>query len=48
LSSNGKALGQLELPRAMRVYEVGRNHVLGLRLDELGVEHIDLFTFTRE
>ena len=46
-SDEGGFLGTLTLPAALRVVEIGRDFVLGVRRDELGVEYVQEFELVR-
>lgn len=39
----GRLLGQIDLPYRFTVYEIGSDYVLGRRVDELDVEHVELY-----
>jgi hypothetical protein len=43
----GRLAGHFELPQGLNVLEVGEDYVLGLRLDDLGVEYLGLYDLTR-
>jgi hypothetical protein len=43
----GAWLGTLETPASFTVFEVGRDHVLGVRRDDLDVEHVQLLRLIR-
>lgn len=47
LGQDGAQLAQIQVPRPLQVMEVGRDYLLGLRKDELGVERLELYTVTR-
>lgn len=47
LGRDGRILGEIALPSALKVYEVGRDYVLALRHDDLDVEHVELYAVTR-
>jgi hypothetical protein len=47
-SSEGRALGFVATPPGLRVLEIGRDHVLGVWLDDLDVEHVRLYRLERE
>lgn len=39
----GRLLGRVDLPSGFTVYEIGGDYVLGRRMDELDVEHVELY-----
>ena len=39
----GKMLGDVETPPDLQLVQVGRDFVLGVRKDQLGVEHVQLY-----
>lgn len=47
LAPDGSPLGRLQAPRGLRVMEVGRDYLLGVRHDDLGVERLEMYSFTR-
>lgn len=48
LDGQGVALGRIEVPEDVELYDVGVDYVLGLWTDSLGVEHVRLWRLTRE
>jgi hypothetical protein len=40
---NGVMLGTIETPKRFRLYEIGVDYVLGRGVDELDVEHIQMY-----
>jgi hypothetical protein len=48
LDGQGVALGRIEVPEDIELYEVGVDYALGLWTDGLGVEHVRLWRLTRE
>ena len=46
LDPEGVALGTVELPEGIDVYEIGADYVLGRWADELGVEHVRMWPLT--
>jgi len=46
-SESGEWLGEVHTPSRFTVYEVGRDYVLGLRRDDLDVEHVQLLRLDR-
>lgn len=44
---DGRALGRIETPRGLDVFEIGEGYLLGLSRDELGVEYVQLWSLTR-
>jgi hypothetical protein len=36
------------VPAGLDVYDVGRDYVLGLRKDDLGVEHVEMYALSRK
>jgi hypothetical protein len=47
LGPDGAQLARVRVPRPLQVMEVGRDYLLGLRKDELGVEKVEMYTVTR-
>ncbi|HEV2736234.1 MAG TPA: 6-bladed beta-propeller [Longimicrobiaceae bacterium] len=47
LGRDGRTVARIQLPRALEVYEVGNDYVLGRRRDDLDVEHVELYSVTR-
>jgi hypothetical protein len=47
LGPDGAPLARIEVPRPLQVMEVGRDYLLGLRRDELGVETLEMYSVTR-
>jgi hypothetical protein len=43
----GEALGTLRLPRDLRIFEIGTDWILGMRLDDEQVEHLELHQLAR-
>ena len=43
----GRALGFVELPKGLRVHEIGEDYILGRALDELDVEYIQVWALER-
>jgi hypothetical protein len=48
LAPDGTPIGRVEVPRGLRLTEVGRHHVMGISRDELGVERVVLHSLARE
>jgi hypothetical protein len=48
LGPDGAQLAEIRVPRPLQVMEVGRDYLLGLRRDELGVETLELYAVRRE
>ena len=46
-SPEGEWMGTVQLPARFTVFEVGRDYVLGRRLDELDVERVQLLRLFR-
>jgi hypothetical protein len=44
---DGRALGTVETPPALRVLDIGREYLLGVWQDELDVEHVRLYELRR-
>lgn len=38
----GRWVGSVDLPEGLEVHQIGKDHVLGKRIDDLGVEYIQL------
>ena len=47
LGPNGAMTGHLEGPPGFRIYEAGRDYVLGVYRDTDDVEHVRLYTLIR-
>jgi hypothetical protein len=47
VAPDGKWLGQIVAPPRLRLYQVGRDFVLGRHLDSLGVERVRVHKLTR-
>lgn len=47
LGPDGAPRGRIAVPRPLQVLEVGRDYLLGLRRDELGVEKVEMYSVTR-
>ncbi len=47
LSTQGQVLAGTDLPRDLRVSEIGEDYILGIQRDEFGVENVVLFGLTR-
>ena len=47
LDGRGVALGRVEVPEDVELYEIGEDYALGLWTDALGVEHVRLWGLTR-
>ncbi len=45
---DGRWLGTVTVPAGLDVYDVGRDYVLGLRKDDLGVEHVEMYALSRK
>lgn len=45
--ADGEWLGAVSMPTSLRVVEIGLDHVLGVRLGDDGVEHVQLFHLRR-
>ena len=43
----GRALGFVETPKDLEIYEIGEDYLLGLTMDDLGVESIQLWPLER-
>lgn len=43
----GRLLGQIDLPLRFNVYEIGSDYVLGRRVDELEIEHVEMYGLVR-
>jgi hypothetical protein len=48
LGPDGAQRAEIRVPRPLRVMEVGRDYLLGVRKDELGVEKLELYTVMHE
>lgn len=46
--ADGVWLGRLTLPDGLEVFEIGSDYILGKRIDELEVEHVDLYELVKE
>lgn len=44
---SGEALGRIETPPGLEVYEIGEGYLLGRSRDELGVDYVQLWPLTR-
>ena len=44
---NGHALGFVETPEGLEIHEIGEGYILGRFVDELGVEHVQLWPLER-
>ena len=42
IDSNGAWLGVVQVPRNLRIFQIGRDYLLGRSLDSLGVERVQL------
>lgn len=47
IASDGRALGVVRLPEDMRIFEVGRDYVLGAFEEEGGEPHVAMFAYRR-
>ena len=45
--TEGRVQGFVEMPAALEPYEIGEDYILGLSLDELGVERVQLWPLSR-
>ncbi len=45
--TDGRMVGSLELPGALRIEEIGRDYLLGRFADEMGVEYLRIYDLTR-
>lgn len=43
----GRLLGELKLPDRIRVQEVGSDHIVGITVDEVGVQYVEVFSLDR-
>ena len=43
----GRAVARTEGPARFTVLDIGRDYVLGLRTDDLDVEHVEVYRITR-
>ncbi len=43
----GRVLGFVETPEGLGIYEIGQDYILGRSLDELGVEHVQVWPLKR-
>jgi hypothetical protein len=48
IGQDGITRASVEIQRAVKVLEIGRDYVLGLRRDDLGVEKIEMYALHRE
>jgi hypothetical protein len=48
LDDQGVVLGRIEVPEDVELYEIGADYALGLWTDELDVEHVRVWSLTRE
>jgi hypothetical protein len=46
-AEDGVFLGTVILPRGLAILDVGRDYILGLRMDELDVEYVELYELRR-
>lgn len=46
LDAEGRALGTVELPATLEVFEIGADYVLGRNEDELGIEYVEVWVLT--
>lgn len=44
---DGQLLGDLSMPVGFRVYQIGSDYVLGRRIDELEIEHVDVYSLEK-
>lgn len=44
---DGRWLGDVELPDDLQVYEIGADYVAGIERDEIGVEHVRVYTLEK-
>ena len=44
----GVWVGTVQTPAGLRIFEIGKGYLLGLRLDALDVEHVQLYGLHRE
>jgi len=47
LDSEGRLLGRVALPEGLRLTEIGRDHVVGVRRDALDVERVEVFRLAK-
>ncbi|MGH8701433.1 MAG: hypothetical protein ACREVR_09735, partial [Burkholderiales bacterium] len=47
MSPTGQRLGELVIPRALTIYEIGTDYVLGRYETSAGEPHIALYRYTR-
>jgi hypothetical protein len=47
LDPTGRVVANVTGPNAFTVYEIGRDHIIGLRRDDLDVEHVEVYRLTR-
>lgn len=47
LGPDGEPLARIAVPSPLQVLEVGRDYLLGLRRDELGIEKVEMYSVTR-
>jgi hypothetical protein len=47
-SPDGRWLGTVTVPAGLDVYDIGNHYVLGLRKDDLGVEHVEMYALSRK
>jgi hypothetical protein len=45
--ANGGPLARVRLPARFDPFHIGKDFVLGVRKDELDVEHVELYRLTR-
>lgn len=43
----GRVLAEIGMPPRFRIFDIGADWVLGVRTDELGVEHVELYRVRR-
>lgn len=48
IAADGRVLGDVLIPKDMRVFEVGQNYVLGAFDDDSGEPHVAMFEYRRE
>jgi hypothetical protein len=44
---DGALLGAVSVPARLRVKQIGTDFVLGVAVDDLGIEHVQLYSLTR-
>lgn len=44
----GRALGFVEMPPGLTIYEIGADYILGKRTDELDIEYVELWELSRQ